>query len=104
MEDKSETSSQRSSSSAAGSNPNSGSNSLRGSAGSSPCESPQPAATAYQLLDSDNGTSTTTYYVMKSNSHKSLDLSQQKGTWATTITNEKRLNKAYKVKKHNYYN
>ena len=101
-EDKSETSSVRSSSSAAGSATNSGTNSLRGSAASSPCgsPSPSPASPLKWASASDPATGSThpcRYFVMKCNNYKNLEISMQRGIWATTPANEKKLNKAFKV-------
>ena len=100
-DDHSETSSVRSSGSTAGSANNSSPSSLRGSATSSPCNSPQPAspgATKWQEKDlSASSPHACRYFLMKSNTHKLLDTSYQKGVWGTTGGNEKKLNRAFKV-------
>lgn len=40
------------------------------------------------------------YFIMKCNNQRNLDISMAKGIWATTLANEKKLNKAFKESKH----
>ena len=99
-----DTSSVPSSSSAPGSASGSGANSLQGSGASSPCSSPQllllgapDAASGTPMGDGGKGAGGCCYVVMKANSHRLLDISQQRGLWATSPVNEKKLNKAFLV-------
>ncbi|KAK2151127.1 hypothetical protein LSH36_375g06007 [Paralvinella palmiformis] len=94
-EDKSETSSIRSGGSGGGSGNGSGANSLRGSAASSPCSSPQLSSPAKPNEEEVSAR----YFVMKSANYKNLDISWQRGIWAATPSNEKRLTRAYKETK-----
>ncbi|CAH1795870.1 unnamed protein product [Owenia fusiformis] len=81
---------------------NSRPSSLRGSAQSSPCPSPKtssPSSPSKWGLERDPGATSShpcRYFVMKSNNHKNLDISYQKRIWATTASNERKLNKAFK--------
>jgi len=40
------------------------------------------------------------YFIMKCNNQRNLDISMAKGIWATTLANEKKLNRAFKETKH----
>ncbi|XP_067667138.1 3'-5' RNA helicase YTHDC2-like isoform X1 [Haliotis asinina] len=91
-EDRLETSSVHSNSAS-----NSSANSLKGSAGSTPCPSPQPSSPS-KWAERDPGGSSShpcRLFVMKCNNQKNLDISLQKGLWATSVSNEKKLNKAF---------
>ncbi|XP_046559065.1 3'-5' RNA helicase YTHDC2-like [Haliotis rubra] len=91
-EDRLETSSVHSNSAS-----NSSANSLKGSAGSTPCPSPQPSSPSKWAERDPGGTSShpCRLFVMKCNNQKNLDISLQKGLWATSVSNEKKLNKAF---------
>jgi hypothetical protein len=95
-EDRSETSSNRSAASGQGSNSNSGTSSLRGSASSTPCTSPQPSGSPGKWAESSAHPSR--FFVMKCNNHKNLEFSYSKGLWATVSKNEKALNKSLEVR------
>ena len=97
-EDKSETSSAPSSNSGPGSD----NNSRKGSAASSPRESPQPSSSV-QRPPSEGDASTPgahspcRYFIMKAANNKMLVTSEEKGLWATAPSNEKKISKAFKV-------
>ncbi|XP_041370241.1 3'-5' RNA helicase YTHDC2-like isoform X2 [Gigantopelta aegis] len=74
----------------------SSSNSVKSSAGNTPCPSPQPSSPAKFLEPGATSSHPNRYFVMKCNNQKNLDISQQKGVWATTSGNESKLNKAFK--------
>ena len=74
----------------------SGSDSLPGSTGNSPCQSPQPS----KSRDADPGTSSAhecRYFVMKAANGKALQTAEQKAVWATTTGNEKKIAAAFAV-------
>lgn len=81
---------------------NSATNSLRGSASNSPCASPQPSSPSkWPDKEQENAvTHACRYFVMKCNNHRNLDVSINKQIWCTSPSNEKRLNKLFKVRKN----
>lgn len=48
-------------------------------------------------LDSPTSDHSARYFVMKSNNHRNLDISNQKAIWATNVKNEKMINEAFRV-------
>jgi YT521-B-like domain len=95
-DDQSETSSARSSNS--GSN-----NSLKGSGASSPCYSPSPSSASPSKMDAPWNSAAQNacrYFIVKASNNKILQVSEQKGVWATSAGVEKKLDQAFRVSKH----
>jgi len=79
---------------------NSGSNSRKGSGASSPSYTPPPSsASPTKFVDSpwDNSKNSCRYFVVKASNNKMLQVSEQKGVWATTSAIDKKLDQAYRV-------
>ena len=70
------------------------SGSPQGSGTSTPSDSPS-IGTQHGLLQEYMGPSR--YFVMKCHSQKNIDMSVSKGAWATSKSNERKLNKAFQV-------
>lgn len=47
------------------------------------------------IRDFDQLFCNTKYFLIKSNNHENIDIAKSKNAWATTVSNENRLNKAY---------
>uniref|UniRef100_A0A6I8SLL3 3'-5' RNA helicase YTHDC2 n=1 Tax=Xenopus tropicalis TaxID=8364 RepID=A0A6I8SLL3_XENTR len=62
----------------------------------SPCESPSPSSSAKgSNSPSPRQTIFVRYFIMKSSNLRNLEISQQKGIWSTTPSNERKLNQAF---------
>uniref|UniRef100_A0A673ZUT1 RNA helicase n=1 Tax=Salmo trutta TaxID=8032 RepID=A0A673ZUT1_SALTR len=59
----------------------------------SPCPSPSPTSSGKVCLQP--GFAPVRYFIMKSSNLRNLDISQQKGIWSTTPSNELKLNRAF---------
>ncbi|CAJ0958137.1 unnamed protein product [Ranitomeya imitator] len=67
-----------------------------GSSYSSPCASPSlPASIKSSKSPSPQPNLPVRYFIMKSSNLRNLDISQQKGIWSTTPSNECKLNRAF---------
>ncbi|XP_068103375.1 3'-5' RNA helicase YTHDC2 isoform X2 [Hyperolius riggenbachi] len=63
---------------------------------SSPCKSPpSPASVKSPTSPSPHQHLQVRYFIMKSNNPRNLEISQQKGIWSTTPSNERKLNRAF---------
>ncbi|XP_075035779.1 3'-5' RNA helicase YTHDC2 isoform X2 [Mixophyes fleayi] len=62
----------------------------------SPCTSPSPPASLKgSESPSPRPNSSVRYFIMKSSNLRNLEISQQKGIWSTTQSNERKLNRAF---------
>ncbi|KAM8961846.1 3'-5' RNA helicase YTHDC2 [Pelodytes ibericus] len=62
----------------------------------SPCESPSPPTSAKgSKSPSPRPNVSVRYFIMKSSNLRNLEISQQKGIWSTTPSNERKLNRAF---------
>ncbi|OCU02238.1 3'-5' RNA helicase YTHDC2 [Xenopus laevis] len=62
----------------------------------SPCASPSPPSSAKESNSpSPRPIISVRYFIMKSSNLRNLDISQQKGIWSTTPSNERKLNRAF---------
>ncbi|XP_025000689.1 3'-5' RNA helicase YTHDC2 isoform X2 [Gallus gallus] len=61
----------------------------------SPCVSPSPVSGKGSKTPSPRLSMPVRYFIMKSSNLQNLDISQQKGIWSTTPSNEQKLNRAF---------
>ncbi|XP_072216626.1 3'-5' RNA helicase YTHDC2 isoform X2 [Excalfactoria chinensis] len=62
----------------------------------SPCASPSPVSGKGSKTPSPRLSMPVRYFIMKSSNLQNLDISQQKGIWSTTPSNEQKLNRAFR--------
>nr|XP_009918834.1 PREDICTED: YTH domain-containing protein 2-like [Haliaeetus albicilla]XP_009918835.1 PREDICTED: YTH domain-containing protein 2-like [Haliaeetus albicilla] len=61
----------------------------------SPCASPSPISGKGSKSPSPRPNMPFRYFIMKSSNVQNIDISQQKGIWSTTPSNERKLNRAF---------
>ncbi|XP_053330262.1 3'-5' RNA helicase YTHDC2 [Spea bombifrons] len=59
------------------------------------CESPSPPSAKSSKSPSPRPSMSVRYFIMKSSNLRNLEISQQKGIWSTTPSNERKLNRAF---------